>query len=229
MGGVNVKNTMVERGLQIIAPHPCFGCGKVGAILCDDCKYDITHEPFVGCILCGKPNAFGICRIHDSPIDRAFTIGTRSGVLEDVINQLKFHRVKGAARPLAELLHEQLPSFSENVEIVPIPTVRSHVRQRGYDQVELIVQHFASLRTMPVCHYLERMTNATQHVVGKDERLVQAEKAFSLKECEGIYGKTVLLIDDIVTTGATLQSAATLLKNAGATVWVATLAYQPLD
>jgi ComF family protein len=228
MGGKNVKNTMIERLLQIIAPHPCSGCGKVGSILCQYCKYDIIHDPFVGCILCGKPEMDGICKDHNSPISRAFVVGTRDTALETVINKLKFQNAKQAARSLAELLHASLPLLPKDIQVISIPTVRSHVRQRGYDHMELIVRHFTALRHLSTAHSLIRVSNATQHTVGKELRKSQSKSAFKL---EGYFSPEtpVLLIDDVVTTGSTVSAAAELLRQAGATVWVAALAYQPLD
>ena len=229
MGGLNVKNTMVERVLQIVAPHPCSGCGKVGTILCEDCKYDIIHEPFLGCILCGAYSPYGICQTHNSPITRAFTVSTRGGTLETLINRLKFERSKGAARSLAELLDDSLPLLPKEICITSIPTVRSHIRKRGYDHASLITHHFAMMRQRVPTILLRRRTTTTQHTVDRETRMTQAENAFEMLPLKDIKGRTVLLIDDIVTTGSTLQAAARALMGAGATVWVATLAYQPLD
>ena len=229
MGGLNVKNTMVERVLQIVAPHPCSGCGKVGTVLCQDCKYDISFEPFCGCILCGLPHPYGICPRHSSPISRAFTVAQRGSTLEILINRLKFEHTKAAAGALAELLDDALPLLPDHIQLVPIPTVRSHIRERGYDQVALLACHFAERRGLSIQSTLVRTTDTTQHIVGRKERVAQAGAAFGLKSTQDLKGKTVLLLDDIVTTGATLLAAATLLKEAGATVWAATLAYQPLD
>ena len=229
MGGINVKNTIFEHMLKIIAPHPCSGCGKVGNILCNACKYDIINDPFVGCFLCGAPQIEGICPIHNSPIQRAYIASVRVGTLETVINRLKFEHAKAAARPLAEVLYESLPVLPSDIQLVPIPTVRSHIRQRGYDQVDLITRHLAELTHLPVVTALQRGTNDTQHHVGRTERIQQATKAFSLINGDQLTKGPILLIDDIVTTGSTFQAAAQLLKNAGFTVWVAALAYQPLD
>ena len=228
MGGLNVKNTMIERVLQIVAPHPCSGCGKIGTILCEYCKYDIIHEPFWGCILCGTPHTFGICSAHDSPIARAFTVSTRNGTLETLINKLKFEHAKGAARNLAELFDASLPLFPADTLFACVPTVRAHVRQRGYDHLGLIVRQFASCRGVIVTPLLCRRTSTTQHTAGRKQRAVQATHAFRRVEGVDIRGRTVVLFDDIVTTGATLQAAAKELAAAGATVWVAVLAYQPL-
>ena len=229
MGGVNVKNTIVERVLQIIAPHPCSGCGKVGAVLCDDCKYDIISEPFGGCVLCGIPNSSGICVEHNTSISRAFVVSTRADALGDSINRLKFHNVKDAARTLAELLNDTLPVLPKSMIIVPLPTLRSHVRQRGYDQVELLARHLSSLRGMSMAKALGRQTATTQHTEDRATRQKQAAETFFLYPTTLPPGSHVLLIDDIVTTGASISAAADVLAEAGHIVWVACLAYQPLD
>ena len=86
---LNVKNTMIERVLEIIAPHPCISCGKVGLILCVSCKYDIIHEPFGGCILCEWPQKSGICLEHGAPLEKAFVVSDRFGSLSQIIDALK--------------------------------------------------------------------------------------------------------------------------------------------
>ena len=231
MGGINVKNTIVERVPGIVAPHPCFGCGKIGTLLCDYCKYNIISEPFVGCFICALPNQNGICLQHISPISRCFIVGQREGVLEALINSLKFSHTKAAAYSAALLLHESLPLLPLSTVIVPIPTVSGHIRQRGYDQTLLIAQHFAWLRALPIKRLLTRQNKATQHLLGKDDRLKEAGGAFKLDTTiRGVAPDVpILIIDDIITTGATVSAAANVLKCYSSQVWVGALAYQPLD
>ena len=231
MGGINVKNTIIERLLQNVAPHLCFGCGKTGSVLCDYCKYDISNESFVGCILCGKPYLDGICKNHDSLIQKAYVITTRTGVTKALIDGLKFDYMKAAAQSAAELLNECLPLLPENTIIVPIPTVRSHVRQRGYDQVDLIAKHFAHLRGLSVFNLLERTGTATQHTLNRSDRLKEAKHAFSVKAKIPLVkpDTPLLIIDDIITTGSTVTEAAQALKHLSNTIWVTAIAYQPLD
>ncbi len=229
MGGQNVKNTIVEALMHTLAPHPCLGCGKVGSLLCAYCKYDIITEPFVGCIVCGKASRGGICSLHNSPIKRAFVVSERSGALEATINRLKFSNTKAAAKDLALLLHESLPLLPDDTLIVPIPTVGSHIRQRGYDQVELIARYFADFRNLKIARVLKRAGKATQHKLGRTEREVAARHAFVLNDVIMPGESPLLILDDIITTGSTVQQAALLLKAYSPYVWVGALAYQPLD
>ncbi len=124
----------------------------------------------------------------------------RTEALEDAINRLKFSNTKYAAKDLAGLLAWYLPVLPFDSLLIPLPTVRSHIRKRGYDQVDL-----------------------------REDRFEQAKNAYSLNATANINGKVVLLLDDVVTTGSSLLAAATLLASTGATVWAVTLAYQPLD
>lgn len=230
MGGKNVKNTIVEQLMEMVAPHPCYGCGKKGSLLCDNCKYDISFEPFVGCIFCERPQREGVCTAHDVPFSRVIIAGRREGTLKAVIDGLKFRNQKAAARCLAKVLDERLPLLPENTRIVPVPTAASHVRQRGYDQVELIARHLATLRGLQIDAVLVRKDNATQHVAGRAQRQQQARRAYGVRPgARAVAGANYLLIDDIITTGATVTEAAAVLSAAGGRVMVAALAYQPLS
>ena len=146
-----------------------------------------------------------------------------------VIDGLKFDHVKAAADTLAELLDNRLPILPPDTVIVPVPTVASHIRQRGYDHTLLIAKSFAKRRSLPLKQSLVRSNRSVQRGKSKKERLEQARTAFS---CPAKLDDTpaYLLIDDVVTTNATLRYAAEVLMAAGAkTVWVGVAARQPLD
>ncbi len=230
MGGVNVKNTMIQVVLQNVAPHLCFGCSKIGTTLCHNCKYNIISEPFSGCFLCGNVTTDGVCAQHDVPICKAFVVSERHSTLKDIIDAYKFQFTKHAVRSLAELLDESFPLFPSDVVIVPIPTAASHVRQRGYDHLELLARAFSIKREISVVHLLTRQSSRTQHRLNKEERQQEAGKAF-VADITSIDPDTpLLLLDDIITTGSTVSSAAQVLHEAGVkTIFVAALAYQPLD
>jgi len=221
---------MIDKLLSILAPHYCCGCQKVGSLLCNNCKYNIVSEPYSRCLSCLQPaGTNGICQQCDISYSRGWCVGERSGVLERLINDYKFMRVKVAYGTLAGLLLKTLPDLPKNTIIVPIPTVARHIRQRGYDHTLLIAREIAHRRGHTLAQPLVRLTTATQRSSKRSERIKQAKQAFDVV---GTIqpGVPYLLIDDVVTTGATVAYAAKKLQAAGATdVWVAIVARSPLD
>jgi ComF family protein len=226
---LNVKNTIIDTLLSVVAPHLCSGCGRIGGTFCDNCKYDISVDSFSGCILCEKPAVMGICDDHKAVFNQAWVVGTRSGALQRLIGGFKFRNMKASSFDLAYLLHKRLPVLPKSVVLVPIPTTPAHIRERGYDHMLLIAKQLGRLRHIPVRQLLKRDNVFVQHQANREKRLAQAKTAFRV---EGVVDPRAiyLLLDDVVTTGATIMQAAYLLTQAGASeVWVATTSRQPLD
>lgn len=220
---------MIDKLLSFVAPHPCSGCQKPGSLLCSDCKYDIVSEPFGGCVVCGEVSEAGICRRHGVSYETAWCVGERGGALQRLVGTYKFQNTRAAFWILANLLDERLPSFDDKVVIVPVPTVTAHVRERGYDHVGLIARRLAKLRGASVENLVARATKTIQRHAPKEVRKTQADRAFGLRA--GVSpDKTYLILDDVITTGATVEAIARLLRRAGARrAWVAAVARQPLD
>jgi len=226
----NVKNTIVDRILGVVAPHLCSGCGKIGSTFCDNCKYNIITEPFLDCILCERRTASGICDDHKVAFNQAWVVGVRSGPLQRLIGGYKFRNMKAASYDLADLLHRRLPALPATTVLVPIPTTPAHIRERGYDHLLLIAEQLGRLRRLSVKTLLVRDNLLVQHHASRSDRFIQAASAFKVAGTTIDPSATILLLDDVVTTGATIIQAATLLKQAGATtIWVATTSRQPLD
>lgn len=219
---------MLDRLLEIVAPHHCYGCHKSGYVLCPDCKYDITDEFADVCLLCQAPTTAGICAVCRTSYEKAWLVGDRSGVLERTINAYKFERVKSAAATLASLLDARLPVLPPDTMIVPVPTIRTHIRQRGYDHTRLLARELARRRGLKVGSVIKRRGNGVQRGLNKKERFKQAEEAFY---CERPLSSSChyLVLDDVVTTNATLRYACQALLDAGAeVVWAGVLARQEL-
>lgn len=220
---------MLEQVLQIIAPHYCCECGSVGAVLCDNCKYNIIDEPFSNCVLCLRPAIIdGICNTCEPTYTRAWVVSERRDVIRNCINLLKFERKKSAAHVLAELLDSVTPALPNNTIVTNVPTTSKHIRQRGYDHARLIAQKFAQTRKLQYQTVLKRVSSTVQTGSSKVQRVENAKSAFSATQVRP--DATYVLIDDVFTTGATLEYASHVIMNAGAKeVWVAVLARQPLD
>lgn len=219
---------MQQFPIDLFAPHYCCSCGAIGSLLCEYCKYDIISEPYEACILCHKlarpsENTCGSCT-HS--FTKAWCAGDRREGLKELINRYKFERTRAAHQPLAVLLHETLPALPADLAVVPVPTIAPHIRGRGYDQTALLAKRLARLRQLPYKPLLRRATTSVQRGATRVQRIEQAKRAFVSAPCNGRY----LLVDDIVTTGATLQFAAQALLDAGAKeIWVSVLASQPLE
>lgn len=221
---------MIDTLLSKVAPHLCCGCNKIGSPLCDNCKYDINNDVFAQCLACGEPaNEAGVCHYCKLPYVRAWCVGERSGVLQRLVGDFKFNNMYAAYIPLAQLLNERIGELPSSTIIVPVPTVASHIRERGYDHTYLIAKWIANKRKLTVQPLLVRLTNTKQRDASRQERIEQAKVAFGVK---GIIDESAyyLIIDDVVTTGATMQYAAETLQRAGAErIWVAAIARQTLD
>lgn len=222
---------MLDSLLQVIAPHHCCSCDKVGLLLCSNCKYDIISEPFLACVACGQNTAGrrGICESCKVAYSRGWCVGDRTDALRTLIDRYKFSNARAAHKPLASLLHEALPELPEETIIIPIPTISSHIRQRGYDHMLLVAKELARTRQLPLSQGLQRRSSSRQKHADAKTRRRQAKEAF---EWKGAIrpAVTYLLVDDVVTTGSTLHFAAQALCNAGAmNVWAVTISRQPLD
>lgn len=222
---------MFDTLLSYVAPHHCSGCDISGTLLCNNCKYDIISEPFLQCAACGKNIAGrnGLCEHCRVPYVRAWCVSARQDHLQRLIGNFKFTNAKSAYIPLAKLLDNYLPNLPSDTVIVPVPTANSHIRQRGYDHMRLVAKQLRKLRGLPISTSLQRATDTQQRSASARQRIENVKSAFY---CNDMLNpkKNYLLIDDVITTGATVKYAAIALRNAGAeTVWVASISRQPLD
>ena len=221
---------MLDRILATLAPHSCCGCGKLGAIMCPSCKNDIISEPFSRCIECLTPTATSnICfRCQNIlGVEAAWCVGLREESLQRLLSLYKFSSVRDASTICVEMIDETIPVLPASTVIVPVPTAPAHVRVRGFDHVGRITGPFARARGLRHATILRRYGTATQHFKTKSQRLASAATGL---EAVRRAPDTVLLVDDIYTTGATIKACVAALKGAGARqVFVAVIARQPLD
>ena len=221
---------MIDELLSSIAPHICCGCGQIGTLLCDSCKDDIINNKLDVCLVCQRPcGQAGVCRNCRVPYDRAWFVGFRRDTLQRLVGLYKFERMKSAYKTLGDLMIESLPHLPADVVVVPVPTVRSHIRERGYDHAVLLAKYIAVRLELKFSQVLVRQTVTKQRQASASDRRKQASNAFALSGDVDMT-RPYLLIDDVMTTGATLEFASRMLKQAGASqVFVAVIARQTLD
>lgn len=220
---------MLDSLISLLAPHLCCSCGVLGSVLCDSCKYNIVSESYSACIACGRDKgAAEVCNSCRLPYSKTWCVGERSDILQRLIGIFKFQNAYAARHDLAALLLGRLPQLPANTIVVPVPTVASHIRERGFDHAYELARMVAKKRGLACQQVLSRMTSTKQRDASRSARIQQAKRAFEVRRT--VAAVPCLLIDDVVTTGATVRYAAKALKDAGASeVWVAVIARQPLD
>ena len=219
---------MLDGLLSWLAPHPCISCEKTGALLCDECKkYIVTHKPTY-CVWCTRPSGVGVCSIHVGIIDAFFWLGDRTGVLRQLVDGPKLLAWREALSVAADILSRAF-TYPANALLVPLPTSRRHVRMRGFDHTEDLVYYLARRTGLPRQSLLGRTQHFVQKGASRRQRAAQVRGAFSVKTTLDPT-LTYIIVDDIVTTGASVYEAARCLRAAGAqTVWVICIVRQSLS
>ena len=230
--GLFGSNQLAEAAIDLFFPKSCIGCGKTGDFICPSCEEKLTRLVPQICPKCGKPMASGIvcpsCWQERSAID-----GIRSSFLFDnvarkAIHQLKYYNLKAISPYLAQFLADCLTANALPGEVlVPVPLYPKRLKQRGYNQSGLLARELSKLINLPVIEScLIRVKQAQPQVktTNVEERRKNVIDAFACRD-ESVSGKQIILIDDVCTSGATLESCASALKNKGASsVWGLTLA-----
>lgn len=209
---------LLDSLIGLIAPHYCVGCNRPGAVLCSVCVRTLPAAER-RCYRCLRPNlTFATCLPcgSDAPLSAVYAATRYTGAGKDALWRLKFERSEAAARIIARRMYTTLPKLPNNILIVPLPTARARVRQRGYDQAVLIAREYARLTGRSYTSLLVRHGSQEQIGAGREQRRAQLDGAFSIRPGVDVRGKTVLLIDDVVTTGATFDAAARVVLGNGA-------------
>jgi len=148
--------------------------------------------------------------------------------IKDTITAYKFDYKRSASRDLAFYMHNALPYF-DDVVVSYVPTASAHIRMRGFNHSKLLAMEFAKLRQLPCIATLRRTGNISQKGSSRDVRKKQLQGCIAPLSAYST-GKKILLIDDVITTGATIEECTRVLYKAGATqVAVAVVARTPLS
>lgn len=220
--------------LDLVYPPHCLICGSSDDnYLCATCEEEIDIIGRQQCHRCAMPSESyycNNCRDREFAFDSACSACVYEGVISKAIQHLKFDLQIGMAEPLAKLMARCYPysRFSGKVDMaIPIPIHRSRMVERGFNQSAELSRLMCKRISLPVeLRVLHKIKN-TRHQVDllQDDRIFNLEGAFAVRNAELISGKSVLLVDDVFTTGSTLNEAAKALKAAGAeAVHVYTLA-----
>lgn len=218
--------------LDLLFPRWCVGCGKEGDFICPSCLESLPKILPPLCPHCGQPQASAAlcpsCTSRPIEIDGIRSPFRFDGVIRQAIHELKYRNVRALAVLLARLLNDYLSTSPVPGEVlVPVPLHPKRLRERGYNQSRLLAQELSKLSALPVsddCLVRQRHTLPQARTPTADKRRSNVADAFSCRN-RRLENKGVLLIDDVSTSGATLDACARALKAAGAaSVWGLVLA-----
>jgi ComF family protein len=224
--------------LDVILPPLCHICrtfipnaGKLH--ICPTCRDRLPLVSSPLCSICGIPFAgtggdhrCGACLAHPPHFDTARAHFLYEGAIRDLIHSFKYNRRTHLRYPLALLSLEGVGGFLTDQEphlIIPVPLHRSRLRQRGFNQAVLlgrVLSRELSLSMLPDALVRTRQTEP-QIDLSAAERRLNVKGAFSVPRPDLVAHKRILLLDDVMTTGSTMDECAKELKKAGAGVVIA--------
>jgi len=242
---VNIARSISDfanRAVSIFLPYGCPGCDRPGErLLCGDCESKIARigEPY--CRLCGRPLPPGVtqtddcreCRDGAVEFDRCRSALLYRPPVEEMVRRFKFRRnftmgarLRDDACERARRDPDFFPGFEAADALVPVPLHPFRRLRRGFNQSEFFADGFREVWGKPVYYCLARVRNtAPQSRLPPAERAKNVRGAFVVKKSAVVEGKRLVLIDDVMTTGATVNECAKALKKAGAAeVFVLTVA-----
>lgn len=221
---------MLTRGLiEMIAPRACCSCTRPGTSLCLDCLRQAVVPRNLACYRCYWGTSHGQVCIgccHYSPLDGTTVVASYEGVIRDLVISLKTNSDRWAAEVLGAMVARTVLRCGRGFQVVTaVPTSPARYRQRGYNPAELIARVVAVNLDLPYRPLLLRLTTTHQIGQGREGRWRQIQGAFYVPRPALVHSRAILVVDDILTTGATLEESARVLKAAGATtVWAAAVA-----
>jgi len=225
---------LLSDALDVVYPPLCLACDAPVSAghFCASCELSVQRLQPNGCDLCSEPGHHlrgrcERCRGRRKAFERAFAPFVHDGALAKAIHRFKYEDKPELSRPLGEMLSTSAQDFiAETPSVVtPIPLHESRYRERKYDHAMLLAVTLAKLAGLKLADgALSRVRDTPRQVGLTDEqRVANVRDAFAAGA--EAKGQSVLLIDDVLTTGATAHAAATTLLAAGATrVRVLTLA-----
>lgn len=221
---------------DLVFPLHCFGCEQEGTLACERCLALLPEPEYQECPLCRKPYqkngaTCSDCRKQTALDGVLVARPYRNRIIQKLVFALKYRFVDVAADPLAQLVAESILHHPLSLPdlVIPVPLHSRRIRYRGFNQAEVlgrkIIERLLPGTPIPIRADLLHRTRFTKPQMSTDSKIERTENlqdAFEapLETAGPLVGKSIWLIDDVATTGSTLDACARALKHAGArTVW----------
>jgi ComF family protein len=221
---------LLDPVLAVVFPSHCLACQALLAHptrgpLCATCWTALPrHAPHAVCT-CGAPGRYGApcgrCRRGLTPYSAGLSLGPFEGTLRLLVHELKYHGRRRLAQHLAERLlarPECARMLTRDALLVPVPLHPRRLAERGYNQAELVARALAERARLEIAPgaLVRRRETGFQTGLSAAQRRANVAGAFAVRARGRLAGRVVVLIDDVITTGATAHACATTLKEAGA-------------
>lgn len=218
---------------DILFPKFCLGCGLIGAYICLRCEKKLQYREHDICPYCYKRSMYGFthpnCR-RRLGLDGAQSVFQYNPLFRKLIKNFKY---RSASKIFEELKQVILPSMLQKIYIPPnaylnpIPLHPLRQKERGFNQAHLVAEYFATYFHLPLTQVLTRVkeTKAQAQLTKPEDRVANMRNAFEILE-NSYVPQTVIVVDDVLTSGSTLKEAAHVLKSHGVRhVFALTLAH----
>jgi ComF family protein len=230
---MQLLKTLFSNTIHLLYPHVCSGCGSdlldKDSLLCLRCINELPHTGFalqpgnsVEKIFWGRlPITAAHCQFYFE----------KESLIQHLIHQLKYKNNKAVGIYLGELMGTTLlhsERFTAIDYLIPLPLFVDKERKRGYNQAKIICDGMAAVMNIPVItgNVMRQRFTQTQTRKHRTERWENVAGSFAVKNSEVLKGKNILLVDDVITTGATLEACGSvILQTEGVKLYIATLAH----
>ncbi len=224
---IEIIHNLSSNVLDLLFPIECINCSELGSLLCNKCINTCNSIAGVKCGFCGKTTSFKTeykpCGQKCTPIkgiSKMVSLFDIEGPIRKAIHLLKYEDARLIAKPLGTLL-----SSSDTVRelvnsadfVIPIPIHSKRLRYRGYNQAELLAKEMCKGLNISVNSIILKRVAYSKQQVNTQSRKEREEIIKDAFKCvDSVEGKTIILLDDVITTGSTISEAALTLTEAGA-------------
>ncbi len=216
--------------VHILFPQFCLICKREGALICEDCLSSIGLSEFNYCPFCQAPKRVfeeGTCSTHRRmKLSGIFSATSyQEPLVKKLISKFKYEPfLKNLTSPLTSLIiahfllseNKLISQDKENSVLMPVPLVKFRERWRGFNQAALIASELSKFYKIPLFNNLIKIKQTQPQVeLKREEREKNIKGVFTIKNPQEIQGKRIFLVDDVFTTGSTMEECARVLKKAG--------------
>lgn len=214
---------MLANLITLLTDQPCLQCGNTTGPLCATCSQKQLITRSTNCFACNRANTTGrtCARCRSKHALSGVTVAYRlDGAVQRLIHELNYKHNRIVANWLADNLAEQFAETTHEFDVLSfVPSEGETQRTKGFNQAKLIAREFGRRTSLPAQELLVRVRHTPQVGPGRMERSALVRNNFILSGYD-VTDQRILLIDDVITTGATLDECARMLKSAGAAeVW----------